>query len=347
MVLNAHVMEGKAGSIGPTWPPQPATSNRLRGIKTEILVTPRDTRAFIDEVHAAQSAHPDLTRVSLRAFVDRSERIRMGSHWNGLMVEGILPVDHVVGDSVDLVYLGRNTPERMPKADVYRRMLEVNFGQVNGFERPEPGALIERVCGLDYRFDRLSSASVTPKDIHDLVLLYHEAFPVYMFPITDKTIADLLQNDGNIFLVARYKGQIVSAMIAEYASLEIQGKPIHMYELSDFATSEAVFGNHQGKKLMAALQIQAITMIHKLYGDEALIYAEDRGQLPAVVRSSLYAGMTPVGALPIHVRIGGKRNADLDEGVPGMETLVPVLWLPSTMRPPSTNEVLEHHGIQI
>jgi len=270
----------------------------------------------------------------------------MGPQWDGLKVEGIIPSDHIFkGAPVDMVYLGRNTPDRLPIKTVFNKMLKTNCAQTK-HDRPDPASVFSKLESHGYVLERLSrSTSTLQTDLEALALLYKEALPVYMFEITSITLMDLLQNDRNIFLVVRNNQHIVSSLIAEHASLEIDGRTVSLFELSDFATSEQVFGNHQGYGLMTALQLRAIRMIREICDDEVFVYAEDRGQLPAVVRSSYNAGLTLVGALPIHVMIGGKGDPTLHEGIQGMETLLPVAWLPGSVNAPASRDVLALHDV--
>ncbi len=341
MVLRAHVTEGKAGSIGPTWPPALTNSHRLRGIYPGVLATRRQSETFVDEIHRAQQANPDFSRISIRTFVTRDEHRRLGTRWNGVKVEGIIPVDHVVAPGVDLVYLGHNDTRRTPDPAVFANMLIANFGMVGQVQLSNPNLLMERVSARDYVVERLTRTTLRSKDIQDLVALYHEALPVYMLEITPQTMRDLLDAPDNIFLVARNKSRIASALIAEHTTIEVDGKPVHLYELSDFATFRA----HQGNGLMTALQVDAIRRIRSEHGDNAIVYAEDRAPWPAVARSSLQAGLSLAGVLPSHVKIGGVKT--FNEGVPDMETLLPVALLPSGIVPPSPNAILALHGVSL
>ncbi|MBI5227154.1 hypothetical protein HY988_01070 [Candidatus Micrarchaeota archaeon] len=336
------------GSIGPTWPPALATCNRIKGIYPEIIQTGRDVQRFLDGAHAIQREHAGKhTRVHYRAFIERDERTRQGKHWDGLRVEGIRPVDNVVGEGIEMVDLGSNADSRRSTRHVFAEMLRTNFGQTIGRTRPDPASVLEYVGRQDYFLRKLDRMNASAEDLENLARLYVEALPVYMFTITPAILGKLLEDPETIFLVGMHENRrIVASMIAEHSVISVEGRPIHLYELSDFATSASVFGNHQGRKLMTALQIKAIRMIQERYGNSALVYAEDRAPHPAVVLSSFNAGLTPVGALELHVKIGGIKDPRFDEGVPGMETLIPVALIPEKKAVPPT-EILELHGVKL
>ena len=299
MALLAHTQCGQAGSIGPR-DPAPATCNRIKGFHPDVLTDRSSVDRFLDRVHTAQDAHPTATRTSVRAFIERGMRRKMGPRVNGLRVEGIVPVDHIA-PGVDMVYLGANKEGRIPNRTVFESMVRENHRQTTA-TRPKTQDVNAKIAANGYGIEKLTLETASPTDLDVLVKLYREAFPVYIFEITTQTLKDLLREPGNIFLVARSNsGAIVSSMIAEYSSLDVGGTPVDLYELSDFATDRA----HQGRQLMVSLQIRALSMIEEI-GNPSIIYAEDRGPLPAVVRSSHFAGLSLVGALPAHVTISGQ-----------------------------------------
>ncbi len=131
-------------------------------------------------------------------------------------------------------------------------------------------------------------------------------------------------------------GNIVGALIGEYAVVPIGGTFLQMCELSDFAT----LSTHQGRGIMSALQIVAINLIEAKHGSgNVLMFAEDRAALPSVVASSRRAGMVTVlggdgriGHYPSDVEIAAREHKDLHEGVVSPVTgnslgsLVPVVW---------------------
>jgi hypothetical protein len=141
--------------------------------------------------------------------------------------------------------------------------------------------------------------------VRQLLDLYHEAYQEYTFEINSDTINDML-NNGNIVLVGRSPdGTIVSSLIAEHASVSVDGRQVHLYELSDYATLRA----HRRNGLITAMQIMAVQAIRGLpHGQESIIYAEDRAAWEAVNISSHKAGLVYTGTLEKHCVLVSDRS---------------------------------------
>ena len=297
-----------------------ATSNRLRGICPKILASPREIEELYSQVTKSHMEAEGVTRISLRVFLDRS--MRAGLEKDGFRTEGIIPLDKQFGSAIDLVYIGKNTPDRIPQADRLKELLKLNYDNLSESRKL---AAIGKSSG-QYSFERITGQFIGT-DLSDLLELYTSAFPIYMTNITNETLTDLLSEPTNIFLVFRFQERIVSSMIAEHTNILVEGKKLNLFELSDFATSAA----HQGKHLMTHLQINAIQTILQQFGEEnSVIYAENRAPNPAALRSSFYAGLSPVGALPSHVTISGIKIFDegvYDEKGNPYETLIPAAYI--------------------
>ncbi len=327
MSLRARTCEiahphASSGSQGPSEISR-GSSNRIRGWAQEVLIERSSAIHLVTKIWAAQSEHPDCDRTKVRAVVSNTflnEGLRTSI--DGLRVEGIIPLS-VIGDmDHSIVYLGKNSAGRIPDQAVHLDLVRANSAATTR-ERPNPNNILAQVADLGYSLERLSVP--TESDVYAITDLYREAFTRYMVELTPDIVREMLNEPGNIPVVARNgSGQIISALIAERADLPVEGfRHVPTYELSDFATFQA----HQGHGLMTALQIQAVRMIEAEHGvGRAVIFAEDRGCWPAVVASSHKAGLTPVGVLPADVVIGST-NTQFDEGVSrGLETLIPVLY---------------------
>jgi hypothetical protein len=287
----------KVGSIGAAWPP--SYDRRNQRVKGFCPFKVDDNRLFsrlMDGIRASVEANPQATRMTVRAFMTQ----RLADAAPG--VEARFQADRVF-PGFELVYLGSNKETRRADPEVLQAELEsianITDQETNGSRQ----RIFERVRRGGYGLEPLNGARQTA--VLQLLELYDEAYQEYTFEINAGTITDIL-NNGNMVLVGRDPaGNIVSSLIAEHATVMVDGKEVHLYELSDYATLRA----HRRNGLMTAMQIMAVEAIRSLeHGQESIIYAEDRAAWEAVNISSHRAGLAYCGTLEKHCVLVSDRS---------------------------------------
>ena len=199
-----------------------------------------------------------------------------------------------------IVYLGRNTGQRVPSEEVVAAEKEDFHAAVRSHRGAGAG-------GAGFSADTPSPDS--RDDVRALVSLWRQAFTSYIFPIEFDTVRGILSDDANLCFVAREGGRIVSSLVAERAVVDVENVRLQLCELSEFATDP----EFRGRGLMTMLQRAAIRATRDIWPDAA-IYAENRAQEPGSYRSSLRAGMGYGGTLMQHCTIEGDRRAFGQEG---------------------------------
>jgi len=290
----------KTGSIGAAWPPRhDARNSRVKGFCTFKVEDGRTFDRLMTGIRSARDANPRATRTTVRAFMEPG--LVNAVEQDGMRVEARVPVDNVF-PGCELAYLGSNSEERMADAAVLREELR----SVRGLSREKEenwDDAVSRIGRGGYSVQQLNGT--VNGTIPQLLELYNEAYERYTFEINENTIAGILDN-GNIVLVGTdSRERIVSSLIAEHAVIEVDGRPVHLYELSDYATLR----EHRGNGLMTAMQMMVVDHIRDLeHGKESIIYAEDRAAWKAVNISSRKAGLHYCGTLMKHCILVSDRS---------------------------------------
>ena len=301
---------GKVGSIGAAWPPAFDANNlRIKGFCPSVIRSmdglKRDAFAY---ANSARKTHPEATRTTFRAFVNRglAEGI---TRLNGSMefsVEARVPADNLMR-GFDLVYFGKNDTVRMPSEEIRGQENENVAGIRQEVSRVVPHVAMARLAANGYEISMPLNGNVhNERDIEIMLNLYREAYQHYTFPINEATMQVMMGNGNRVVIARDAEGQIASALIAEECEIRLgNGMRARLYELSDFAT----FRKDRGNGLMTALQIEAVKLIRNLPGGKsAIIYAEDRAPWSAVNKSSQQAGLAFGGTLPWHCSLLSDRN---------------------------------------
>jgi hypothetical protein len=307
LVHSVQTEREKVGSIGSAVPRFDSRNSRIKGFSPRTEHTREGLHSLFARIAEVEKQHPQSTRTTVRAFV-RQELVE------GLRREPELPYSMEAVVSADnalpgysMVYFGRNREQRLPNLEVFSAELE-SVSLVSQSSAVDRNAAIQRTAEAGYTISRLQAPSAN--DIAQVLRLYREAYQLYTFEINEVTVRDVL-NNGNIVLVGRdEKGNIVSSLIAEHCTLEIESRgPVHIYELSDYAT----FRSHRGNGLITAMQIEIAEILRSMPGGErAIVYSEDRAAWRAVNISSVKAGMRYCGTLPLHCLLVSDR--DFDQG---------------------------------
>ncbi|MFH1521046.1 MAG: hypothetical protein ABID61_05360 [Candidatus Micrarchaeota archaeon] len=296
----------QSGSIGAAWPPtHDRHNNRVKGFCPTVLTERRHVTGVLGVVREIESGCKQATRTTVRAFVERGlvEGLRAERQTDGFFVEAVVPTIAVPGHS--MVYFGRNQPDRMPEVEVFEAEMQ-NLTLLAGVPRITSDEARERIERGGYTLDSVNQNGTRERDVGTLLRLYQEAYQEYTFEINDGTIANML-NNGNLVIVARDRetGGIVASLIAEHCEIALEdGRRVHLYELSDFAT----FRDHRGNGLMTLMQMEARAMIRAQHDGTAIIYSENRAAWEAVNRSSQKAGFKYCGTLPLHCVLVSDRS---------------------------------------
>lgn len=301
----AYRAHEKVGSIGSAAPSFDSRNSRIKGFSRSPEHTRDGLNRLFARVAQVERSNPESTRTTVRAFVRNEllEGIR-GDPEVPYNLEAIVPADNAV-PGYSMTYFGRNQESRMPPAEIFSAELE-SVRLITRASAVGEYAAKTRVMDAGYTISRLQNPSEV--DVRQMLRLYKEAYQLYTFEINETTVRDIL-NNGNIVLVGRDRnGNIASSLIAEHCVLGLDGRaPVHVYELSDYATFRADRGNG----LITAMQIEIANMIRELPGGrEAVVYAEDRAAWRAVNISSVKAGMEYCGTLPMHCLLVSDRDFD-------------------------------------
>jgi hypothetical protein len=292
----------KVGSIGSAAPSFDARNRRIKGFSREPLRTREGLRRLFANIADVEQQNPASTRTTVRAFV-RSELVEgiRGDPDLPYNVEAVVPADNVL-PGYSMTYFGRNS--RIADPEVFAAELE-SVKIISTIAQVSRRRAIDRVTNAGYSISVLENPS--EHDVNRMLELYNEAYQLYTFEINSSTIRDML-NNGNVVLVARdAEGQIASSLIAEHCVLDLEGRaPVHLYELSDYAT----FRTDRGNGLITAMQIEVVNILRAIRGEEAVIYAEDRAAWRAVNISSVKAGLNYCGTLPLHCLLVSDRDFD-------------------------------------
>ncbi|MFZ5500975.1 MAG: GNAT family N-acetyltransferase, partial [Candidatus Micrarchaeota archaeon] len=244
----------KTGSVGASWPPHYDERNRrVKGFCTRLIDDASGLKRMFKEIRTAEEMGAGATRTTVRAFVREglSEGL-MGHH-----IEARFSVSNAL-PGYELLYFGRNSEDRTSDDSVLRKEMDC-VRRMLALERAEPGSARGRVASAGYTTSRLNGDGQA--EVGRLVELYREAYQEYTFELTPQTVSEMLSN-GNVFIVGRDRnGRVVSSLAAEHVELALEdGRSVHLYELSDYAT----FREHRGNGLMTLMQMEVVETIRRL-----------------------------------------------------------------------------------
>jgi hypothetical protein len=356
MVLQAAVANGnKVSSVGAVGKMAFDERNkRIKGIAREVVRTSEGLSAIFSRAAEAEGAHPQATRTTFRAFVDRGliedlrkaerlllqegavradahhradgtaeasishlrrQRESIGVELGSYFIEAVIPTNGAV-DGCDLVYFGKNSLRRTP-SEKLRQDEQESLSKVQASTQAvRPADAIARATEGGYAIS-LSEGSQSQEDLRALLNLYHEAYELYTFEVNEQTIQVMVGNGNKVLSARGADGSIASVLIAEECAVELEGgQRVTIYELSDFAT----FRKDRGNGLITALQIEAVRILREL-DPHAIIYAEDRAPWMPVNKSSKEAGLEYGGTLPFHCALISDRNFDYNGGNRQYESL--------------------------
>ncbi len=299
---NNSTQKSMQSSIGSNGIHYDSYNNRIKGFSSFSIL---DTNSFARLEHLVsqtESNHPNSSRTTIRALVSNRMLDSVGK--NGLgKIEAKIDIANI-DPCMSLVYLGKNSNLRSsPKHIITQEKDSINHivSTINPTTRKDA---ISRLNSGGYKIEQLTNP--TQNQIHELAQLYQTTFSAYTFELNEQSVKNMCSN-GNIMLITlSSQNQIVGAMVAEHAIVEVDSSAISLYELSDYATSSS----HRGNGAMTAMQIEAINLIRSLpNGNEAIVYSENRAPWTPVSISSHKTGlMFYCGTLEQHCIINSDRD---------------------------------------
>lgn len=313
-------------SVGGLWPPQDAYAERVKGIYTGgIISTEEDLRMIVQTlVESAENSDREngnkITRISLRAIIDRSLLTKKGRDLIGPFVEALIPLDgtHVAFKNSVLTYVGLNHATRQPLPEELKRYRK-SADEYKGSERPIY-SVYERCSkqGLDLVIlPNLNREKILPADeivIDQVTQLYQR------FGWDRNAVIAMLANPNNIVGAAMYQGQIVSAGIAEMVEIPVGKDNFRMAEITEAATLDGYGGNGLYTGVSCKLLEELYNRSKKqdiLGGTLDLVFGECNGNAPGVLKTARIQdrtfstdvadelGFPGSGILPQHVIIEG------------------------------------------
>lgn len=318
-------------SIGPTWPPKGTSHDRVKGFDVRGIVTQDDLTPLQEYAELLERAKNGTLceylkekydveptaydRFSFRFIAKSALREHIQSIL-GDALEVVMPLDGSGEfDDCTLFYIGWNNPETRASSP---HDLSISKGHVESALSKSPktsAEIMQRVKAAGYDIETLSmEARLTDPDVLEQLFSLFERFTW-----TKEEVAEMLSNPDSFLSVARKDGMIVSAGIAEPATVPIgQGDnktEFRMYELTEASTLE----EHGGQGLYTAVARQNMETISKLGTGELadrkpahLVLGECNGIEPSVIhavralhRTFAYEDGNSLGYLPQHAAIKG------------------------------------------
>ena len=281
-------------------------SNRVKGITPELLTRTTQLIDVLDNAHKLaqeNGATRATTRVFLPSFstLNKSHQGRalaaflraFGTDSEGEMVnrfEGVIPFSSNSQEFM-AVYLGMNAPSRMSRKSIIDLETEEARRASNNLEvRPMNSVYSIRLA--------------TQKDVSQLVELYGSIFTSYLVELNSHNISEMVESTPT--LVSEYKDEVVAALAAEHASIEIEGiGTTQLIEISEAATNPA----HRGNRLYSHMIEMFLSTLKRDIGSNAsIVYAETRASHPAAARGAILAGGQVSGFLNKHCVINAVRD---------------------------------------
>lgn len=326
-----HEAGQPTSSIGPIWPPQPYSHERVRGIYNGGVVQDfGDLRIIISEINKwrrdplfgadIKGDENGFSRISLRAVVS-NDLLMSRSNMLSPIVEAILPLEGTKDEfrGASLVYFGGNHKERSGSSSTVesnRKNLDLAMTK----EAQEPQTLLKKATDNGYELaivhaPDLQSGADAQTHFDELVEQFYRLYEPFNWKREE--IVEMLKKENNIIGAVIKDGQIVSAGIMELAKIKIGATTLAMAEVTDAATLK----EHTGKGLYSAvstmliLELAARSSEGTLNGGEIdLLTGECNGQAPGVLITSIYQGRTY--AARYGARLGYPQSGVLPYNVP-------------------------------
>lgn len=272
-------------SIGAVWPPQPMTSERVRGFYPHVIETERGVDVFLGDVNNALKKtinHPSATRLSMRAVVDRVVVPCISEI--GLRVEAALPVAGLLDKYV--VYTAWNDPSRK-MTDERLKQHHALITQAQNRSEAEQNPTAE-----------LAAKGYTPKIIDGSMTIEERAANRDRFAALYGTfgfdadeVTELLTKPSNtIAYIEDEHGTVISTVLAERATIALPSyygkKKLTLIEITEAVTKPSAQGQGLYRSVSGFL-IDRLTERRDAGTEEFdILYGESNLSSPGVIISA-------------------------------------------------------------
>ncbi len=311
-------------SIGGLWPPLEASFKRIKGFYTPKLITnAEELETFVNELYRLKENYlreeKDITRISLRAIIADSIPIPIKKSLleDSLEVAFNLKGTQPAFDNSWLVYIGSNDTTREPNPNEINQYIR-NVEEARDFAKREPQEIFRRLEEKGYKIRTLN----LPEKEEEREIVIDQMSGLYSrFGWNRSDVINILNNQNNIIGIASYKDEIISAGIAEIATIPIgEDKQLRMAEITEAATLEdhARNGLYTAVSTMLLRDLSIRSEKGKIMGGEIdMVFGECNGNATGVLRTAAIQGRTfgtettsefgfdKRGFLPQHVPISG------------------------------------------
>jgi len=283
-------------------------SNRVKGIIPELLTRTNQLIDVLDNAHKLAQEN-GATRTTARVFLPSFSTLNKSRQGRALAAflrefgtgsrgetinrfEGVIPFSSNSQEFM-AVYLGMNAPSRMSRDSIIDLETEE--------ARRASSNLEVRPMNSDY-----SIRIATQRDVSQLVELYGSIFTSYLVELNSNNISEMVASTPT--LVSVYNGEVVAALAAEHASLEVEGVgTTQLIEISEAATHPM----HRGNRLYSHMIGMFLSTLERDIGQDAsVVYAETRASHPAAARGAILAGGQVSGFLNKHCVINAVRDVE-------------------------------------
>ncbi len=323
----------EATSIGGVWPPfredalVDPYNDRVKGFCRESVENIGDLErhlALFDDFQTLRNdrGEREASRITARFFINKN--LKLPPLFSD-RIEALLPLADEFSQ-YDLVYFGRNHPERYASPDVIQRQRAAarEIDDTSSFE----GLHALDVLARQRVVLRTVKPPVDPQTfsafVKELLELYKGSFTGdYAFPMTEESVASLVRKDANLVTVIQdYDTRaIYSVGVGETIQIPVNlgGKEclFSMAEISDAATPKKYSNRGYYSAIACELTRELMKMgVH-------LVYGEARASSTAVEKVCRKSGRRLAwdayghpSLLHKHCIISGAKDSDLDDTLP-------------------------------
>jgi hypothetical protein len=254
----------------------------------------------------------EVTRITVRALVrDQDIPIICQSIASecGFVVEAVVPLGARY-ENTSILYFGHNSLERTV-SDVVRTLQTSGITIASAREPLSSDELLASVNSNGYSLGR--EIDTTNGDMDRLVRLYRECLPLYFVELTHDNLVSILTNTENSVAIVRDHGTIVSAAVAEHATVRVGDIVLPLVELSECATDS----NYRGRGLVSSVLHNLVSSLTQ----GTIAYSEARAPHLPINVALRKNGLTHRGTLPKHCIIGGIESLEGNGAFQDMEGL--------------------------
>lgn len=286
---------GLTSSIGGLWPPEEASFGRVKGFYTNGVISKleelEEFTGTLNKIYTQSLEETSkITRVSLRAIIEgKEELMRAAQLKDSLEVAVNLDGTQDGLNGNWLIYLGLNNPSRRSNPEELSQYIR-NVEEAIKVPSRKPGEIFFKTEERGYSLEILSlpiSANERNSVIDQMSNLYSR------FGWNRGEVETIMDNPANIIGVAKYKDQIVSAGIAESATVPIGKKKLRIVEITEAATLEEHARNGLYTSVSTSLlkEIAHRSRHQRIDGGEVdLVFGECNGNAPGVLRTAAIQG---------------------------------------------------------